>query len=61
MEEGNLPERVSATATTADLVNDSLTVCYLYPNSGSQNRPKILARRHLLTNQIRIALFYFRA
>ena len=38
----------------------SLTVCYLY-RSGSKNRPKILARRHLLTNQICILLFYFRA
>ena len=36
-------------------------VCYFYPNSGSKNRPKILARRHLLTNQICILLFYFRA
>ena len=39
----------------------SLTVCYLYRNSGSKNRPKILARRHLLTIQICILLFYFRA
>ena len=42
-------------------VNGSLTVCYLYRNSGSKNRPKILARRHLLTNQICILQFYFRA
>ena len=33
-------------------VNGSLTLCYLYPTGGSKNRPKILARRHLLTNQI---------
>ena len=39
----------------------SLTLCYLYRNGGSQNRPKVLARRHLLTNQICILLFYFRA
>ena len=38
-----------------------LTLCYLYPTGGSKNRPKILARRHLLTNQICILLFYFRA
>ena len=43
------------------LVNGSLTLCYLYRNSGSKNRPKIWARRHLLTNQICILLFYFRA
>ena len=43
------------------LVNGSLTVCYLYPTGGSKNRPKILACRHLLTNQICILLFYFRA
>ena len=43
------------------LVNGSLTLCYLYPAGGSKNRPKILARRHLLTNQICILLFYFRA
>ena len=43
------------------LLNGSLTQCYLYRNSGSKNRPKILARRHLLTNQICILLFYFRA
>ena len=42
-------------------VAGSLTVCYLYRNSGSKNRPIILARRHLLTNQICILLFYFRA
>ena len=42
-------------------VNGSLTVCYLYRNSGSKNRPKILAYRHLLTNQICILLFYFKA
>ena len=63
----NLPDRVSATALLTSwlnglvLVNGSLTVCYLYRNSGSENRPKILARRHLLTNQICILLFYFRA
>ena len=38
-----------------------LTLCYLYHTGGSKNRPKILARRHLLTNQIFILLFYFRA
>ena len=38
-----------------------LPVCYLYRNRGSKNRPKILARRHLLTNHIGILLFYFRA
>ena len=43
------------------LVNGSLTLCYLYPTGGSKNRPKVLARRHLLTNQICILLFYFRA
>ena len=43
------------------LVNGSLTLCYLYRNSGSKNRPQILARRDLLTNQICILLFYFRA
>ena len=42
-------------------VYGSLTLCYLYPIGGSKNRPKILARRHLLTNQICILLFYFRA
>ena len=42
------------------LINGSLTLCYLYPTGGSKNRPKILARRHLLTNQICILLFYFR-
>ena len=42
-------------------VNGSLTLCYLYPTGRSKNRPKILARRHLLTNQICILLFYFRA
>ena len=42
-------------------VYGSLTFCYLYPTGGSKNRPKILARRHLLTNQICIFLFYFRA
>ena len=42
-------------------VNGSLTQCYLYPIGGSKNRPKIWARRHLLTNQICILLFYFRA
>ena len=41
------------------LVYGSLTQCYLYCNSGSMNRPKILVRRHLLTNQICILLFYF--
>ena len=41
-------------------VYGSLTLCYLYPTGGSKNRPKILARRHLLTNQICILLFYFR-
>ena len=40
-------------------VNGSLTLCYLYPTGGSKNRPKILACRHLLTNQICILLFYF--
>ena len=48
-------------ASGFDLVNDSLTLCYLYRNSRSKIRPKILARRHLLTNQICIFLFYFRA
>ena len=43
------------------LGNGSLTLCYLYPTGGSKNRPKILARRHLLTNQICILVFYFRA
>ena len=43
------------------LVSGFLTLCYLYPTGGSKNRPKILARRHLLTNQICILLFYFRA
>ena len=43
------------------LVNGSLTLCYLYPTGGSKNRPKILARRYLLTNQLCILLFYFRA
>ena len=38
-----------------------VSLCYLYPTGGSKNRPKILARRHLLTNQICILLFYFRA
>ena len=38
-----------------------LTLCYLYPTGGSKNRPKTFARRHLLTNQICILLFYFRA
>ena len=38
------------------LVNDSLTVCYLYRNSGSKNRPKILVRWHLLT---RFVFYYF--
>ena len=42
-------------------VSGFLTLCYLYPTGGSKNRPKILARRHLLTNQICILLFYFRA
>ena len=42
-------------------VYGSLTLCYLYPTGGSKSRPKILARRHLLTNQICILLFYFRA
>ena len=27
-------------------LNGSLTLCYLYRDSGSKNRPKILARRH---------------
>ena len=43
------------------LVNGSLILCYLYRNSWSKNRPKILARRHLLTYQICILLFHFRA
>ena len=42
-------------------VSGFLTLCYLYPTGGSKNRPKIFARRHLLTNQICILLFYFRA
>ena len=42
-------------------INGSLTLCYLYPTGGSKNRPKILAHRHLLTNQICILLFYLRA
>ena len=42
-------------------LSEWLPVCYLYRNSGSKNRPKILARRHLLTNQICILLFYFKA
>ena len=42
-------------------VYGSLTPSYLYPTGGSKNHPKILARRHLLTNQICILLFYFRA
>ena len=42
-------------------VNGSLTLCYLYPTGGSKNRSKISARRYLLTNQICILLFYFRA
>ena len=42
-------------------VNGSLTVCYLYRTGGSKNCPKILALRHLLTNQICILIFYFRA
>ena len=43
------------------LINGSLTLCYLYRNSGSKNRPKIFARSHLLTNQICVLQFYFRA
>ena len=31
-------------------VSGFLTLCYLYPTGGLKNRPKILARRHLLTN-----------
>ena len=42
-------------------VYGSLTLCYLYPTGGSKNRAKILVRRHLLTNQICILLFCFRA
>ena len=42
-------------------VYGSLTLCYLYPTGRSKNRPKILARRHLLTNQICILLFHFQA
>ena len=49
----NLPDRVSATALLT-----LLTVCYLYPTSGSKNHPKILAHKHLLINQICILVFY---
>ena len=42
-------------------VYGSLTLCYLYSTGGSKNRPKTFAGRHLLTNQICILLFYFRA